>query len=37
MKYLYLLALIMALKGKYKEAHKGFTKVLGALNGVKER
>jgi hypothetical protein len=27
----------MALKGKYKEAHKGFTNVLGTLNGIKER
>jgi tetratricopeptide (TPR) repeat protein len=35
MRYLYLIALIMALKGKYKEAYKAFSNVLGLLNDMK--
>jgi hypothetical protein len=35
MKHLYLRALIMALKGDYKEAYKGFSNVLGVLSEMK--
>jgi tetratricopeptide (TPR) repeat protein len=37
MKHLYLRALIMALKGEYKEAFKGFTSVLSMFSELKER
>ena len=37
MKHLYLRALIMGLKGEYKEAYKGFCNVLGVLSEIKER